>query len=97
MSETRTVEADLRAVYRTPLALATDLYQLTMAYGYWKSGRAEEEAVFHLFFRNAPFGGKLAICAGLAQAADYLESLRFEQDDLDYLKTLTGVAGNPAV
>ena len=36
-------------------ALLTDLYQLTMAYGYWKSGRAEREAVFHLLFRKSPF------------------------------------------
>ena len=38
-------------------ALLTDLYQLTMAYGYWKSGRADHEACFHLFFRRHPFAG----------------------------------------
>ena len=41
-------------IYQTPLALLTDLYQLTMAQGYWKSGRSEQEAVFHLFFRKNP-------------------------------------------
>jgi len=45
----------LRDIYRTPLALLTDLYQLTMANGYWKTGRAEQQAVFHLFFRKNPF------------------------------------------
>ena len=46
-------------------ALLTDLYQLTMAQGYWKSGLAEREAVFHLFFRRLPFSGGYAIAAGL--------------------------------
>jgi nicotinate phosphoribosyltransferase len=72
------------------LALLTDLYQLTMAYGYWRLGRAEEEAVFHLFFRRAPFRGGYAIAAGLAQAIEYLTRLRFTADDLAYLATLTG-------
>ena len=46
------------------LALLTDLYQLTMAYGYWELGRAEQEAVFHLFFRKPPFGGGYVVTAG---------------------------------
>ena len=51
-------------------ALLTDLYQLTMAYGYWKSGRAEREAVFHLFFRKAPFQSGFTIAAGLINSVD---------------------------
>ncbi|MDQ3292527.1 MAG: nicotinate phosphoribosyltransferase, partial [Bacteroidota bacterium] len=43
--------------FRPSLALLTDLYQLTMAQGYWKKGMAEQEAVFHLFFRKNPFNG----------------------------------------
>jgi nicotinate phosphoribosyltransferase len=39
------------------LALLTDLYELTMAYGYWKSGMSQKEAVFNLFFRQHPFKG----------------------------------------
>ena len=38
-----------------PLALLTDLYQLTMAYGYWKLATAERRAAFHLYFRRPPF------------------------------------------
>ncbi len=76
-------------------ALTTDLYQLTMAYGYWKNGMADREAVFHLFFRNNPFESGFAIAAGLEQALEYLESLSFEQDDLDYLSALTGADGKP--
>ena len=71
-------------------ALLTDLYQLTMAGAYWKLGRAEDEAVFHLSFRRHPFGGEYTIAAGLSAAIDYLEGLQFEPDDLEYLSTLTG-------
>src|SRR5512135_1800676 len=75
-------------VYGGSLALLTDLYQLTMACGYWKSGQAEREAVFHLTFRKPPFGGGYAIAAGIAPAIEYLRELHFSSDDLAYLATL---------
>lgn len=77
------------------LALATDLYQLTMACGYWQTGTSEREAVFHLTFRRAPFGGAYAIAAGLAPALDYLRGLRFTRDDVDYLAQLRDAGGAP--
>jgi nicotinate phosphoribosyltransferase len=83
----------LPGLYRHSLALLTDLYQLTMAYGYWKLGRADEQAVFQLYFRKNPFGGGYAVAAGLAYVIDYLNSLRFEEGDLAYLRTLTGNDG----
>ena len=46
-------------------ALLTDLYELTMALGYWREGRAEQEAAFHLYFRTAPFRGGYTIACGL--------------------------------
>src|SRR5262245_28964447 len=70
------------------VALLTDLYELTMAYGYWRSGKAEDEAVFHLFFRENPFGGGYTIAAGLEAAVDYLDNLRFGDLDLEYLRGL---------
>ncbi len=73
--------------------LLTDLYQLTMAYGYWKSGRAEQEACFNLFFRNLPFNGGYAIAAGLSEAMDFIRDFQFSRDDLDYLKSLEGNDG----
>ncbi len=85
--------SNLSNLYRHPLTLLTDLYQLTMAYGYWKSGLAEREAVFHLFFRNNPFGGGYAIAAGLEEAIDLLSSFRFGEEDLGYLRTLRGNDG----
>ncbi|HEY0369484.1 MAG TPA: nicotinate phosphoribosyltransferase, partial [Chthoniobacterales bacterium] len=76
-------------------ALLTDLYQLTMAYGYWKSGHTEKEAVFHLFFRTAPFRSGFTIACGLSDAIEYLRTFRFVADELDYLSTLRGNDGQP--
>src|SRR5262245_14554429 len=78
---------------RTPQPLLTDLYQLTMAYGYWKTGRADDEAVFNLFFRKAPFGGGYTVACGLIPALEYLDGFRYQPDDLAYLATLTGNDG----
>jgi nicotinate phosphoribosyltransferase len=85
----------LNTIYRSPLALLTDLYQLTMAYGYWKTGRAEREAVFHLFFRRPPFAGGYAVAAGLAPVLEFMQSFHFDASDLDYLATLTGNNSEP--
>lgn len=76
-------------------ALLTDLYQLTMAYGYWKTGRAEHEAVFHLHFRKPPFGGGYTVAAGLEQALDWLRSFHFAAEDLAFLATIPGNDGKP--
>ena len=80
-------------LYRPSLALLTDLYQLTMAYAYWKSGMEELEAAFHLFFRRNPFGGGFTIACGLEYAIDLIESLRFEADDLAWLGEVRGSDG----
>ena len=77
-------------LYRSSLSLLTDLYQITMAYGYWKSGNAEKESVFSLFFRKNPFGGGLTVACGLEQAIDFIQNFRFTEDDVAYLATLTG-------
>jgi len=76
-------------------ALLTDLYQLTMAYGYWKTGKAAQQAVFHLFFRKNPFQGGFTLAAGLADAIDYLRGFRFEESELEYLATLNGRDSRP--
>ncbi len=70
------------------LTLSTDLYQLTMACGYWKAGIAEQRAVFHLFYRRPPFGGAYAIAAGLDDALTYLEELDVSPEELAYLASL---------
>jgi nicotinate phosphoribosyltransferase len=78
------------ALYNGSLALLTDLYQLTMAYGYWKAGVADRETVFHLFFRRHPFGGGFSVVCGLEYVIDFLAHFQFAEDDLAYLATLTG-------
>lgn len=85
----------LHEVYGTSLSLVTDLYQLTMAYGFWKDGTADRESVFHLFFRKNPFKGGYTVAAGLQTAIEYLDSFSFATDDIDYLATLTGNDGQP--
>jgi nicotinic acid phosphoribosyltransferase len=65
-------------------ALLTDLYEVTMAYGYWKTAKADHEAVFHLSFRKNPFGGGFTLCSGLADAIDFLAHFRFKEDELRY-------------
>ncbi len=77
-------------LYQPSLGLLTDLYQLTMAQGYWKAGLADRDACFHLTFRRCPFRGCYAVAAGLADAVDLLRNLRFDDADVAYLAGLTG-------
>jgi len=82
-------------LYRPSLALLTDLYQLTMAYGYWKSGVSNKEAVFHLFFRENPFHAGFSIACGLGYVVDLLSTFHFDAEDLAYLAELSGTDGAP--
>lgn len=83
------------ALYRPSLALLTDFYELTMSYAAWKSGAAARHASFSLFFRHHPFRGGFTVAAGLAQAIDLVEQLRFSPDDLAWLGTQAGADGAP--
>lgn len=72
--------------------LLTDLYQATMGLGYWRAGRACEEAEFELFFRHCPFGGSFALTAGLQDCIRFLRAFRLR--DAGSSTTSTGtVAG----
>ncbi len=71
-----------------PLGLSTDLYQLTMAAGYYEAGKLEERATFELFVRRLPHNRNFVLATGLAQAVDYLLNLRYTKDEIDYLRTL---------
>lgn len=82
-------------LYGGSLALLTDLYQLSMACGYWKAGTSDREAVFHLTYRRPPFGGGYAIAGGIAPAIAFLRRLKFTADDLAFLATLTDATGGP--
>ena len=74
-------------------SLLTDLYQLTMAYSYWKQGMENRTACFHLFYRRAPFSGEAVIAAGTVPALEFLQNLAFSDDDLIYLAQLKGADG----
>ncbi len=69
------------------LTLLTDLYQLTMGYGFFKNGKHEETVTFDLFFRRRELI-TYSIAAGLEQAMDYLLHWRFEEADIEYLRGL---------
>jgi nicotinate phosphoribosyltransferase len=69
-------------------ALLTDLYQLTMAAGYFQAGKVEERATFELFVRRLPYNRNFVVAAGLQQAVEYLLNLRFTKEEIDYLKGL---------
>lgn len=66
--------------------LLCDFYELTMANGYFQTGMAEQVCYFDVFFRIVPDGGGFAIAAGLEQVIDYIESLRFDDEDIGYLR-----------
>lgn len=66
-------------------ALYTDFYELTMAQGYFLSGRKDEQGCFNYFFRENPFDGGYVIFAGISDLLEILESYRFHEDELEYL------------
>ena len=72
---------------RQNLTLLTDLYELTMMQGYYKSG-SNPTVVFDVFYRTNPSGGGFAIAAGLEQVIQYIKELRFEEEDISYLASL---------
>lgn len=69
------------------LTLLTDLYELTMMQGYFKT-QPQETVVFDAFYRRNPCDGGYAITAGLEQVIDYIKNLTFSQDDIAYLRSL---------
>lgn len=76
-------------------ALLTDLYQITMAQGYWECGKLSDEACFHMYFRDYPFKGGYAVACGLAQVAELVDGFAFSDDDVAYLASLPAPGGGP--
>jgi len=76
-------------------AFTTDLYELTMACGYWRAGVSDHEAVFHVTFRENPFGGQFTVACGLGTAIDFLREFRFTEEEVDYLAAQRGNDGKP--
>ncbi len=69
------------------LTLLTDLYELTMMQGYFKTGN-NRTVIFDAFHRKNPCGGGYAISCGLEQVIDYIKNLHFSDDDIKYLDNL---------
>ncbi|MHA1848108.1 MAG: nicotinate phosphoribosyltransferase, partial [Promethearchaeota archaeon] len=80
--------SDILKLYRKNRGLFTDLYQLTMAQAYYQLDIKEKKATFELFFRNNPFNGGYAVACGIRPALEYIESLSFTNEDIEYLNTL---------
>ena len=76
-------------------ALTTDLYEVTMACGYWNAGVSDYEAAFHVTFRENPFGGEFTVACGLATAIDFLRAFHFDETEIDYLASQLGNDGKP--
>lgn len=69
------------------LTMLVDFYELTMANGFLENGRGEEIAYFDMFFRKVPDNAGYAIMAGVQQLIEYLQSLSFSAEDIDYLRS----------
>lgn len=67
--------------------MMTDFYELTMANGYFESGKKDEICYFDVFFRTIPDKAGYAICAGLEQIIDYIQNLHFDEEDIDFLRS----------
>ncbi|XP_072874575.1 nicotinate phosphoribosyltransferase isoform X4 [Chlorocebus sabaeus] len=76
--------------------LLTDLYQATMALGYWRAGRARDAAEFELFFRRCPFGGAFALAAGLRDCVRFLRAFRLRDADVQFLASVLPPDTDPA-
>ncbi len=69
------------------LTMLTDFYEITMANGYFENGFRDTICYFDMFFRKVPDNGGFAIMAGVEQLVEYLQNLRFSQEDIDYLRS----------
>ena len=73
-------------MYHNNYTMLCDFYELTMANGYFESGKKDEIVYFDCFFRRIPDAGGFAIAAGLEQLIDYIENIKFTDEDIEYLK-----------
>ena len=70
------------------LTMIMDLYELTMSNGIFTSEMRDTVTYFDMFFRRVPDDGGYAIMAGLEQLIEYMNNLRFSDDDIKYLESL---------
>ena len=77
----------------TDVSMLTDLYELTMAQGLWENGKLEEQGCFTAFYCDRPFGNAFAVMCGTAELPELVENLRFTDEDIDYLSSLSAPGG----
>lgn len=70
------------------ISMMMDLYEMTMANGYFIHQREPQKVVFDVFYRKNPDQGGYAIFAGLEQVIEYIENLHFDSEDLEYFRAL---------
>lgn len=69
------------------MSMLNDFYEFTMSNGYLLKGKGEQIVYFDMFFRNVPDGGGFAIAAGLQQIIEYMQTLKFSAEDIDFLRS----------
>lgn len=67
-------------------ATFTDFYQITMMYAYWKANKHTANAVFDAYFRQCPFEGEFAVLAGVSEVVKFINALKFDAAQLEYLR-----------
>ena len=72
---------------RKNLTMLTDFYEITMANGYLQTELKDKIAYFDMFFRKVPDNGGFAIMAGIEQFIEYIRELRFDDADIEYLRS----------
>ena len=70
------------------LELVMDLYELTMSNGYFLENKINQKAIFDMFYRNNPDNGGYVVFVGLEDLIDYILNLKFNDFDINYLKSL---------
>ncbi len=83
---------DILMADKMNLTLLTDFYELTMANGYFEAGMKDDIAYFDCFFRNVPDDGGFAIFAGLNEIIEYMEDLKFTEEDIEFLRRKGGMS-----
>ena len=79
-------EDDMTQFDKRNISMVMDFYEMTMANGYFRNGSTNSRAAFDVFYRRNPDQGGFAIFAGLEQIIEYIENMRFSEDDIDYFR-----------
>lgn len=74
-------------IEKVNLTMLTDFYEISMANGYFEAGMADGIAYFDMFFRQIPDDGGYAIMAGIEHVVEYLDNLKFTDEDIEYLRS----------